>query len=302
MLRTLESNQPIAWLAVPLSSVLVLSVWAGISGNFNAAEICREFGVSWLILIATVRAIHIAHMSSGMSDRPTALPSWTAAVVGTVLLAQGAQQEVVTGLFAVVFSMRLALMVRSEQLATGLMFAASFIAGTASLFDFSFVWGVPALLAGMAHMMRLRPATIMAWAMGALTPWWIAAAVWWLWRGPEAWVMLLDTVPDLRIFSLEPLALWPFWLALFWATVGLVIRTQKLSTATAQSRRTRMMTSTWSAVALAAAWAFHPDHTPCGWFVLFAAWNVPATIPREKYWGSAALWALLVLAAMATLL
>jgi len=302
MLRTLESNQPIAWLVVPLFSGLILSVWAGVTGVFGPIEICTELGISWLILMATVWTLDIAHRSSGMSDRPTSLPSWTAALAGTVLLAHGAEREIFAGLFAVAFSMRLALMARSGQRATGLMFAASFIASTAALFDFSFIWGVPALLVGMVYMLRIRPATIMVWAMGALTPWWIAAAVWWLWRGAAAWPMMVDTAPNLRLFDLDWLQLWPVWVALIWSLIGWVMRTQTLTAATAQSRRTLMLTSMWSATALLAAWALHPGHSPYAWFVIFAAWNAPSAIPRGKVWGSVAVWAQVVMAGVATLL
>lgn len=295
MLRTLESNQPVAWLFVPLSSALTLAVWAEVVGNFPWSKIIP----SWLILIASARVIHRTHFASGMTEQPTALPSFTAALVGTVLLTMEADVVMFLGLLAAAFSMRLGLIAGAATRGqTGWMFASAFMAGTAALFDIGFIWGLPGLLLGIALMARLRPPVVMAWIAGGLAPFWVAGALWWLEKGAGAWPMLVHSSQNLPTYHFNG----PVFVALVWAGFGLLLRFKNRFHLTAVSRRAQMLTTVWTVVTFSGAAFAQQGAAVAFWFVLFAAWNIPSAVPRSRFWGPAMVYAQIVLTILATLL
>ena len=71
MLRLLRSNQPAAWVIVPLTAVLLwglASMGVGGSGP-DAGE-----GLGFIAILASARMIHMAHLESRMKTRAPPAP------------------------------------------------------------------------------------------------------------------------------------------------------------------------------------------------------------------------------------
>lgn len=277
MLRILNSNQPVAWIVVPISGFVLFLMACSLG-------LCE--GGSWTAIAAiilTARLLHLMHAESGMRTRPGSIPGWVwvlfaAPFIGVVPDASWWSVP------CFVQGLRMAMRLRDMDGMSGTFLAIGMWWGMGLLVE-SALWPFAlALVVGVSMGRRPDAGEGLSGLIGMLAPLCCVTAVFWLW---DQQLVRLWTYRSLR----GPI---PTTGLIWWVIpvgAGWVMRQQSLVRATAQQRFSRQMTQWAGAFAVLLTgmtqllhWA-QPDSWPstsAGAPVVLAfvaSWSLPWLMP-----------------------
>lgn len=239
MLRLLQSNQPAAWVIVPLTAgLLVLCRVMGM----DAVAWTWEGTVSAAAALLTAWWIHRMHFESGMRTRPTLLPSWSWVVLSAPWWLD-ASATVWCSMAAATLAVRMALRLRSAAGGGHPCFGLGLALGVSTLLHPAGWTLALALLAVLVSLRPLHPGETLSLVMGLAGPWgMVQAGLWWM-EGSVGF-------PD---WGFQPRGsirmVHAVWLAP--VLVGSALRMRSFTRATAQQRFSRQITQWWALAILA---------------------------------------------------
>lgn len=244
MLRLLSSNQPAAWVIVPMTAVLLWGISAmGVRGEIPGSG----EALSFLAILASARILHLSHLESRMRTRPTSIPGW-AFVLWSVPLIAGSPTRLWWAGFFVLAGLREGLRLGDDDARRSRAFFWMGIhLGLAGvLWPAMSVWSL-LVPVGCLILRSFRPAETLSLIMGLSASWGGSLALPWLME-----FSLPSALPGVQIPWREwtVLLLWlPF------GCTGWLLRQQSLARATARQRTARRLTQ-WVAGAglLMALW------------------------------------------------
>jgi len=296
MLRLLQSNQPAAWVVVPLTAALLWGISAmGVRGTVPDGE---EF-LAFAGILASSRILHLTHLESKMRTRPTSIPGWCFVLWALPLLAGSPARLWWSGFF-VLAALRHALRLPEDE--TGRNHALFWMGVHLGLSGVVWlpltIWSI-LLPLGCLGLRPFRPAETLSLALGMGASWGFSMAVPWLLQFPlpmsEPWTGLLTE--DWRV--LLP------WIPV--GCAGWLFRQRSLARATARQRSARQLTQWMSAAGLGIAalgWAggIGPQGATLSLFGggLFCAWTVGWCFPPRRKGTRWVPWLLLMLSLAAT--
>ncbi len=274
MLRLLQSNQPAAWVIVPLTAALL---WGLASMGVGESGPDVEEGLGFLGILASARMIHMAHLESRMRTRPTSIPGWVFVLWAIPFLPSSSFRLWWSGFF-VLAALRQALRISEEESGrNSALFWMGVHLGVAGLLWTSMALWALLLPLGCVGLRPFRPAETLSLLLGFAVSWGVLPALTWLLRTP---LPLWEAVPE------SP---WEPWLVLPWlvfGATGWLLRQQSLARATARQRTARRLTQ-WVAVGGLLLSAFGvmertgPDWSHHALFAggLFCAWTIGWCFP-----------------------
>ena len=296
MLRLLSSNQPAAWVIVPMTAVLLWGISAmGVRGEFPGAE----EGLSFLGIVASARIVHLAHLESRMRTRPTSIPGW-AFVLWSVPLMAGSPARLWWAGFFVLAGLREGLRLADEEFRRSrAVFWMGIHLGLAGvLWPVMSMWSVVVPF-GCLILRSFRPAETLSFMLGLSASWGFSWALPWLMEVPFAAIENRVAMP------------WRDWtVLLLWvplAGTGWLLRQRSLARATARQRSARRLTQ-WVAGAgcLMAVWGTMDAAGAKGSIQalfsggVFCAWSVGWCCPPRWKGTPYIPWLMLALAVMMT--
>jgi hypothetical protein len=289
MLRLLRSNQPAAWVIVPLTAVLLwglASMGVGGSGP-DAGE-----GLGFIAILASARMIHMAHLESRMKTRPTSIPGWVF-VLWAVPLLPGSSFRLWWSGFFVLAALRHALRLPEEESGRNPAFfwMGAHLGLAGLMWPSMALWGL-LLPLGCVGLRPFHPAETLSLLLGFGVSWGVLPTLLWLLRIP------LPSWDGPSVMHWEPMFLLP-WLA--FGMTGWLLRQQSLARATARQRNARRLTQWVSAAGLllGAAGVMEwtgPDGAHQAFFSggLFCAWTIGWCFPPRWKGTQWVPWALLL--------
>ena len=291
MLRLLQSNQPAAWVFVPLTAVLL---W-GISAMGRGAVPGGEEALAFAGIFASSRTIHLAHLESRMRTRPTSFPGWVF-VLWAVPLISGYPVRLCWSGFFVLVGLRFALRLSEEEARRNqALFWMGVSLGTAGVLWHSMsVWSL-LLPLGCLGLRPFRAAETLSLLLGLVASWGFCLALPWLLRVPFPFVQAPSGMH------------WADWSALwFWMPAGVIgwlLRQKSLARATARQRSARRLTQWMSAAGLGLTLLFGLGGVGTQWSILavfggalFFTWTVGWCLPPSWKGTPWVPWCLLTLA------
>lgn len=240
MLRLLQSNQPAAWVIVPLTAaVLVLCRVMGM----DAVAWTGESALSAAAGLVTAWWIHRMHFESGMRTRPSLLPSWSWVVLSAPWWFD-APASAWCSMAAAVLALRMALRLRSAAGGGHPCFGWGLALGVATLLHPSGWTLALALVVVVVSFRPLSPGETLSFALGLAAPWGaVQSGLWWAQGsvGFPDWGFHPSTSVQMgRTLWLAPLL------------IGSAMRVRSFTRATAQQRYARQVTQWWAMVILVA--------------------------------------------------
>ena len=244
MLRLLSSNQPAAWVIVPMTAVLLWGISAmGVRGAFPGGE----EALSFLGILASARVLHLAHLESRMRTRPTSIPGW-AFVLWSVPLIVGSPARVWWAGFFVLAALREGLRLADDDArrSRALFWMGIHLGLAGVLWPAMSMWSVVVPI-GCLILRSFRPAETLSLVLGLSAAWGFSWAVPWLMHSSIPVASQVLPIP------------WREWtILLLWLPLGCtgwLLRQQSLARATARQRSARRLTQ-WAAAAgcLMALW------------------------------------------------
>lgn len=244
MLRLLSSNQPAAWVIVPMTAVLLWGISAmGVRGELSSGE----EALSFLGILASSRMVHLAHLESRMRTRPTSIPGWAFVLWSVPLIAWTPARLWWAGFFVLAGLREGLRLVDEKARRSRAMFWMGVHLGLAGvLWPAMSMWSV-VVPVGCLMLRPFRPAETLSLVLGLSASWGVYWALPWLIQVP---------VPSASHSS--PIPWWDWAVLLLWvplAGTGWLLRQQSLARATARQRSGRRLTQ-WVAGAgcLMAVW------------------------------------------------
>lgn len=296
MLRLLSSNQPAAWVIVPLTAVLLWGISAmGVRGEMPSGG----EALSFLAILASARILHLSHLESRMRTRPTSIPGW-AFVLWSVPLIAGSPARWWWAGFFVLAGLREGLRLGEDDArrSRALFWMGIHLGMAGVLWPALLVWSL-VVPVGCLILRSFRPAETLSLVLGLSASWGVSWTLPWLLDSP---------LPAASPAILIP---WREWtVLLLWlpfGCTGWLLRQQSLARATARQRSARRLTQ-WVAGAglLLALWGTLGSTGAKGATqVLFAggvfcAWTVGWCCPPRWKATPSIPWILLALAAAVT--
>jgi len=237
MLRLLSSNQPAAWVIVPMTAVLLWGISAmGVRGELPSVE----EGLSFLGILASARIVHLSHFESRMRTRPTSIPGWAFVLWSVPLIAESPARLWWAGFFVLAGLREGLRLVDEESRRSRAVFWMGIHLGLAGVFwPIMSIWSV-VVPVGCLFLRPFRPAETLSLVLGLSASWG------WGWALP--WLMEFSCAAPANRVAIP----WCNWtILLLWvplAGTGWLLRQRSLVRATARQRSARRLTQ-WVAVA-----------------------------------------------------
>jgi len=291
MLRLLQSNQPAAWVVVPLTAVLLWCISAMERGVIPGGEEALAFAG----VLASSRAIHLAHLESRMRTRPNSIPGWVFVLCAVPLIADSPVRMWWSGFF-VLASLRFALRVPEGEAGRKqvLFWMGVCLCISGVLWHAMSVWSL-LLPLGCIGLRPFRAAETLSLLLGLVASWGTCSVLLWLLRAPFPFVQVEAGMQwaDWRIL----------WVWVLVACIGWLFRQRSLARATARQRSARHLTQ-WMSVAgfglalLVGSWGAQWSALLVFGGALFCTWTVGWCCPPRWKGTPYVPWALLILASV----
>lgn len=241
MLRLLQSNQPAAWVIVPLTAALL--VLCRVMGMQDVTW-TQEGWLSAAAALVTAWWIHRMHFESGMRTRPTLLPSWSWVVLSAPWWFD-APPSAWCAMAAAVLALRMALRLRATADGGHPCFGLGLALGVSTLLHPA-AWTLAlAMLVVLVSLRPFQPGETLSLVMGLAGPWGVVQVGLW-------WVQGSVGFPDWGFQpSVSARVVHALWLVPL--LVGSAMRVRSFTRATAQQRFSRQVTQWWAMAILALA-------------------------------------------------
>ena len=254
-----------------------------------------EEALAFAGVLASSRAIHLAHLESRMRTRPNSIPGWVFVLCAVPLIADSPVRMWWSGFF-VLASLRFALRVPEGEAGRKqvLFWMGVCLCISGVLWHAMSVWSL-LLPLGCIGLRPFRAAETLSLLLGLVASWGTCSVLLWLLRAPFPFVQVEAGMQwaDWRIL----------WVWVLVACIGWLFRQRSLARATARQRSARHLTQ-WMSVAgfglalLVGSWGAQWSALLVFGGALFCTWTVGWCCPPRWKGTPYVPWALLILASV----